>query len=311
MRGIILSVITVILLAYGVRGLLYYGARQHTSGEYDKLNTIFLRSNDYDLLYLGSSRAESHFQPQLIDSITGLRSYNAGLEGSGMPMIYSTLKAYLHHSRAPRFIVLNVDLHVPDVDNSLVYRFPRYFPYLSNPELYKGLCKRDGRFPYFRWIPFYSMPFYNDKYLNASVRGIAGIKGKTDAAWVKGYAPVPPELAIDLDTVKYLPYTAQPDKLFFQSIDSILALCKIKNIKPVFVISPIYHRHIASLADREKLFEMLETKAVAAGVPLLSYLSDSLSYQKQMFIDTDHLSAAGSRSFSMRFALDLKQYLAR
>lgn len=309
MRRIILSVIAVIVLAYAARELLYYGARQNKIGEYNKLNTMFLDSNRYEAIFIGSSRAESHFNPHIIDSITGLNSYNCGLEGATMPFIYSALKAYLVHSEPPRYAILNMDYYVQKENYDRVHRFPRYFPYLSNHELYKGLEERDCRFPYFRWIAFYSMTYYNQKYLNASVRGLTGYQSDFDQGYVQGYAPLPPGPQIMLDTADYSPYTASPAPIFYQSLDSLIQLCKQKNIQLIFACSPLYYRKLNALQNRKELLDRIGQVARANDIPFIDQNFDEIASQKELFNDPYHLNRYGSRLFSLKFAVALEQYL--
>lgn len=311
LRGLALSVLITVLLAYIAREVLYAGARSHERGLYQKLNTIFLQSNSYDMIFLGSSRAESHFDPEVIDSITGLQSYNAGLEGASMAFVHTAFKAYLHKSEAPRFAVLNVDLHSPGINYDTVHHFPRYFPYLSNPELYKGLASRDKRFALFRWIPFYSMPYYSAKYLNASLRGLAGAGGPLDTGWVQGFVPLGPAQTVPLDTFAYGSYSVSLPPVFFESLDSIAALCKRKSISLVMVLSPVYHRQVHALENRLQLTRKLREYAAKEGIPLIDHFETPVSYRPGLFADPDHLNSMGSRIFSRIAGAELRQYISR
>ena len=107
----LIQVIVAILLVVLAREVVYIGIRNNKIGEYDKLNTIFLKENNFDLLFIGSSRTESHYNPGIFDSITGLSSYNIGLEAASSRMIKGELLAYLEHSEAPKYVVINIDFH--------------------------------------------------------------------------------------------------------------------------------------------------------------------------------------------------------
>ena len=58
MKRALLSVLISLLLLYIVRELEYQGVRRNESGEFAKLRETFLEPQDYDLIYIGSSRAE-------------------------------------------------------------------------------------------------------------------------------------------------------------------------------------------------------------------------------------------------------------
>src|SRR4051812_41780984 len=109
-RPLIFILISITLL-YVVRAIEYTGIRKNEKGEFAKLRVAFEEKNNFDILIIGSSRAECGFYSPLIDSLTGLHSYNIGMTGAAMPFIRSTLEAYLENSKAPRYVILNLDLH--------------------------------------------------------------------------------------------------------------------------------------------------------------------------------------------------------
>jgi hypothetical protein len=58
-------------------------SKKTNKGVFNKYNELFLKQgNTYDVLFLGSSRAEMHFNPKVFDEITGLNSYNMGMSGA-------------------------------------------------------------------------------------------------------------------------------------------------------------------------------------------------------------------------------------
>ena len=299
-------ILITIILSYLIRDLIYVGIRKNTMGEYDKLNTIFQKQNHYDMLFMGSSRAESHFNPQIIDSIIHTDSYNIGLAGITTPLALACLESYLIHSSMPKYVVLNIDFHSFTGNEDTIYRFPKYFPYLSNNLLYEKLKEKDKRFYWFKWIPFYSMPFFSDKYLDASFRGYLGLRNESDKLYVKGYVPVSYEYAKDADTLGYYYYDhmLMPKEEVFQSIDSIIGVCRKNAIQLVWVISPVYHKLTESVINRNELLHRLKEVAKSNNIVLFDYTYDSLCYNKYLFNDPGHLNEKGSRSFSVKFAQD-------
>ncbi|HTF02633.1 MAG TPA: hypothetical protein VK826_01355, partial [Bacteroidia bacterium] len=149
MKRALLYVFLAIVLLYAVRALLYEGLHRTKSGEFAKLRTVFEEKNNFDVIIIGSSRAECQFYNPIIDSVTGLSSYNLGMTGATMPLIAATLEAYLENSEPPKYVVLNIDLHSLSDNTDTVYLFPRYFAFLDNEKLYEGLVARDKRFLYF------------------------------------------------------------------------------------------------------------------------------------------------------------------
>lgn len=309
-RALVYTVIA-ILLAYAVRELEYYGIRRSKHGLFAKYNTCFVEKNNYNLLVIGSSRAESHFRPDLLDSATGLNSYNAGMPGATMPFIEGTLEAWLENSAPPEHLILNVDYHRFNASEDTIRQFPGYFPYMSNHALYAKFSERDKRFPWFRWVPFYSMPYFNARYLDNSIRGYLDIPGKYDTTYIKGYTPIPVPAPYDLDTVAYPRYSSCLQPASWKSLQHIIAICKEKNIRLVLVLSPMYHRLTESITNEPQLVAELKAICGKNGLACFDYSLIPMCYDKRYFSDEDHLNRDGALVFSRMFCRDFVQYLAR
>lgn len=308
MKKYILYFIASIVLTYVVRELFYVGIRKNQIGEYKKLNTIFSEVNHFENIIIGSSRSESHFNPDIIKQQTGLTTYNMGMEGEFMPLILGILQSYLEKNKPPQRVFLNVDVH-PYTGEIVVNRFPRFFAYLSKKPLYEALQKTDNRFWAFKYIPFYSMPYFNHKYLNASLRGFAGIASEFDKSFVQGYVPIPDDMYTDVDTFDYTPFQSLPQAIIFSSLDSIIGVCAKQNIKLYFVVTPMYYKGYKAVANGESLLNKFKNIALQHNIPFLDYSRDSICVDKNNFADPYHLNKKGAEGFTRRFCADLKQYL--
>ncbi len=311
MKRVLICLLLLLLFAYGAREALYMGVRMNKTGEYGKLNTIFLEHNTYDCLIIGSSRAESHFNTRIIDSIIGLNSFNAGLEGATMPFILGSLEAYLEHSDAPKYVILNLDIHSFSDNNDTIHRFPRYFPYLGNKKLYECLSERDHRFPWFKNIPFYSLPYFSDRYLDASARGYLSKPNEFDRSVYKGYAPVPAKMQQDVDTIKYKPFSSKPPEIVKKSLDRIFYICETKKSKLILVISPLYYKETQSIVNKDEIMDWLNKGCAEADLQLMNYVSSEICQDKEFFADPNHLNKPGSESFSRSFSVDVLKYLTK
>lgn len=309
MKRSILYILAAILLTYVVRELEYFGIRKSKQGKFEKLNTCFNKKNNFDLLIIGSSRAESHFRPDIIDSTTGLNSYNAGMVGATFPFIEGTLEAYLENSSAPKYVVLNIDYHMFVASDDSIRYFPSYFPFLSNEALYSKFSERDKRFIAFKWIPFYSMPYFGTKYLNNSLRGFFDIPGKYDSTYIKGYTPIPIADPKDMDTVSIKPYRPWLKNTSWKSLQNIISLCRSKNIKLILVISPLYHRLSEAILNENEIIQNLESIAKKENCVFMNLVHLPITFEKNRFSDLDHLNRLGALEFSRIFAHDLTQYI--
>lgn len=308
MKKILLYFVITLVSIYTVREIIYIGVRKNKIGEYDKLNTIFLKVSDFENIIIGSSRSESHFNPNIIKKETGLFTYNMGMEGEFMPLILGILNSYLEKNKPPKRIFLNIDIH-PYTGEIVVNRFPRFFPYLSKAPLYRALNETDKRFWAFKHIPFYSMPFFNHKYLNASLRGYTGIISEFDKTFIDGYVPIPQNMYTDVDTFNYTSFSSVPQPVIYSSLNSIINICDSKNIKLFFVVTPMYQKGYAAVSNGTQLLHEFKNIAANHNIPFLDYSQDSICLDKNNFADPYHLNKSGAEAFSHKFSRDIKQYM--
>lgn len=299
-----------IALTYVIRELLYIGIRKNKGGEFDKLNTAFVKTNDYDILIIGSSRAECQFYPPIIDSATGLRSYNIGMTGAVMPFIAASLDAYLENSAPPKYVILNLDLHSLGDATDTVYKFPRYFAYLNNTELYKGLAQCDSRFTAFRWISVYSMPYFGTKYLSNSLHGWMNIRTDYDADYVQGFAPsIPDYKTSQMDTMRLIQTNATPSDNIVAALDHIREVCDSNNVQLLFAISPLFYRQEDAAIGYEKSKSIIKSYAESYDLIWIDMDQDSIRFRSAFYSDPAHLNKQGAMVFSRHFCEAIRQYI--
>lgn len=284
-------------LLFVYRIFLYKGIRKNKSGIYNKYNELFLKEgNTYDVLFIGSSRAEMHYDPKIFDSITGLNSYNMGISGASPKISLALLKTYCLQHQKPKYIVCNTDYFSLQNDTDRLNDFPRYFPYLKNKNLRKELQKMDNRFNSFHYNPLHSLPYTQIDYLSASLHGWLGIPGKYDTLMYKGFQTSFTNQFNDSDT--------QKPKYSFISIknrkyiDSLILFTKENNIHLTFVTSPAYGGGERYVFNKTELVNQLKNISFINHIPYLNY-TDSLVYRNPMlYADFLHLNRQGASIFS-------------
>ena len=306
-KKLLLHTIVFISLLYIARFLLHQGLRENEEGIFKKFNTIFLQSNDFNNLFIGSSRAECHFNPSVFDSICGFDSYNLGVSGSNNAFTYGILKSYLWKSKAPNQVIFNLDFHFSHESSDTIYEFPRFFPYLSNPVLYEELKKRDSRFFLFHYFPFLSLPQMNDKYLNWSLRGFLKMPSTYDKSGLKGNLKIIPLEYKNLDSIKLKSYQAFLLKENLDYLDSIINLTKKMNSRLIIVVSPTYIDGIRRIKNFEEHLSLFSDLAKERGIPFMDYSRDSICYQKEYFADYYHMKEVGCDTFSIKLSNDFKR----
>lgn len=310
MKRALIYALFALALTYVIRELLYIGIRKNKGGEFDKLNTAFVKTNDYDILIIGSSRAECQFYPPVIDSATGLRSYNIGMTGAVMPFIAASLEAYLENSAPPKYVILNLDLHSLGDATDTVYKFPRYFAYLDNRKLYEGLTACDSRFPAFRWTSLYSMPYFGTKYLSNSLHGWLGVPTKYDTEYISGFAPCKPDPRMgSADSIELIQTHAKPSQEIIDALENILKTCKKHNIRLILTVSPLFYRQEEAALSYSSSKEQISGFATKNQLPWIDLGHDSIRFRSEYYGDPAHLNKQGAIIFTRRFCSELQQYL--
>lgn len=89
-----------------------------------KQNYVMSGRDKYDLLFIGSSRSNHHYDTSYITDSLKLKSFNAGEDGRGLTYQYPELYAYLT-CHTPDVIVLDV---LPNLDGEWKNRIAMLYP---------------------------------------------------------------------------------------------------------------------------------------------------------------------------------------
>lgn len=296
-------------MLFAYRAFLYKGIRKNKQGVFNKYNELFLKEgNQYNVLFLGSSRAEMHFNPKIFDSITGLNSYNMGISGASPKISLSLLKTYCKQHQKPTFIVFNVDYFSLQNDTDRLNDFPRYFPYLSNTHLKNELNQLDNRFNSFYCNPLHSLPYTQIGYLSASLHGWLSITGKYDTLMYKGFQTSEiKKIFIEKESTPIHSFISAKNR---QYIDSLILYTKTNQMKLLLVTSPIYGEGSYKVNNKTILSNQLKNISLINHIPYFDY-TDSVAFnEKILFADYLHLNRKGAYKFTSNFSFAFHNNLA-
>jgi hypothetical protein len=288
---------------YGLRELHYEGLLRQDEGFYGKFKTIFLKKNSYNLLFLGSSRVEMHYDPQIIDSICGSNSYNLGTKGATPRVAWAVLKAYLSKSAVPSAIVYDVDYHFLKYQSEEVKEFNNYFPFLNNKILLEEFSKIDPRMRHFYMNPYYSWPYTGLKNISTSLHGWTGVPNKTDSLYYKGFLK-----ESFLPELKFKP--ARPAHSWFHPterayLDSVIQYCKKNSVQLHLLTSPMFAGGRLDVKNKDQIVQQLKNMASANGLRYYDLSSLPFCDRRGLFTDHFHMNRRGAREFSLYLARSL------
>jgi hypothetical protein len=309
-KKILLYFFVFLSFLYLYREILYVGIRKNEYGIFRKFNEIFLcNKQSYDLLFLGSSRSEMHFNPKIIEEKTKLNSYNLGVSGATPRISNALFNAYLENNKSPKYIILNVDYFWLNTDEDILNYFPRYFPYLGNQTLSRELNKIDNRFNSFYYNPFYSIPYTQATYFSASLHGWLGIIGKYDSLSYKGFQTS--ELIKNDTTELPEPIISFISKKNKNDLSKLISFIKSRKIKLILVTSPIFGNGNFQVKNKKKLINEIEEIAYQYQIPYFNF-TDSLNYNDlNLYSDYTHLNRFGANMFTTSISVILEKIIKK
>ncbi len=239
-----------------------------------------------DIIIMGSSRAERHYNALMIEDSLGMSCYNCGVAGNGIILDYGRLMM-IKERHDPCIIICDInpsfDLWENDNHTYLGWLKSRYdrhgvadiFYSIDKTEKYKMISR---------------MYRYNSKFLQNVFVYLTKISYD---GGIKGFRPIDEEF----DSMKVLNdedgdnRDYKFDSLKIRYINDFIKLSK--GAKLVFVISPVWY------GMDTKSFEPLEAICRVNNIPLLDY-SNSPKYvhNNQYFKDGTHLNARGANEFT-------------
>lgn len=307
----------IILLMYGMNAMINSGLRRIKTDQFGVSNRIVEGNINADIIITGSSRAVSHYDPRIIQSITGLSAFNIGRNGSQTDMQLAVLKTYLKHNRKPRIVLHNLDAF-SFVMTREVYDPGQYMPYLGENDIYDALRKINPEV----WWKCKYLPLYgyvaDDMRLDWTL-GPLGICGWSPRErFFQGFNPRTGKWTEDFAKFQ----EANPDGVSFQIqpagvqvMEDLIHVCRENGIVLIFVYSPEY-RGVQSLTrNRLDIFNEFQKLSENNGVLLWNFSDWEYADNTEFFMNSQHLNAEGAEIFSAdlsrRLAGELPQLHAR
>lgn len=263
--------------------------------------------NSLDILFLGSSHFLSGIDPAIIDSVSGMNSYNMARVGLRPASAYILLQEVLQKQR-PEYVVLDI--------------FHRTFIGSGYNHLYDfGYVRYDSGKVDFALTNFslaentrllFPTYLYRSNFPKAGpLLGLNKKKANWRELHYKGYIAHPETVPLaNLEENEFLNYRFDPsdiDPSSLQYLEKLVALCKEHHIKLRWVTTPIPDICLEGIQNNEQINDYFNLLSDQADIPYLNYndpvrkralgLSDSSDYS-----DDDHLNVSGARKLSIDIA---------
>lgn len=293
-----LSIISLYAFAY----MVDTGLRKSRNAYFASWNDLYNSKINANLLIMGSSRAEFHISPKILDSLLILNSYNLGLSAWHFDMQYARFRMYLQHNRKPKYIIHNVDVYgfSKRVD---VADYPQFLPYINDTILQNVTHQHKGEFDIYQQnIPLFK--YKNQQKL--AFEGFLGFVGFSNlydtTSKYKGYQGNDYAWNKDFESFKKrFPKgaTYRFDKEVKHQFEEYLAFCQRENIKVILVYAPEYYEVQPYYKNKSELINLCRESVKKYDCQFLDYSKNSLCYNRTNFYNSQHLNRKGAELFSL------------
>ena len=250
--------------------------------------TSVIDSTNSEILIFGSSRACHSYIPEIIENRLHYTCYNAGRDGNFVLYNYALFKS-ITKRYSPRIIFF--DIRPYDIEY-MPYEYDRLsvlLPYYdSHPEI-RDIINLRGPFEKLKHVS--SVYPYNSLALQI-LRGNLSVS-KSGEPDYKGYIPLHKVLDNqELKSWNIIDCNADPNKL--SALKDMISLCREKNIRLIFVYSPIWVR-----MEDSKCNNIIPSLCAAEGIEYIDISNDpAFMKNPQYFEDLTHVNDEGAKIFT-------------
>ena len=298
MRKLILKILLfVVILLIPLCVADYFKTKEYRSKDYYPFSTwndIVDGKLNSDTWILGSSRAWVQYNPQILDSILDISSYNLGCNAEFInPEIqcYEIARAF---NKKPKYII--IDLFCNSMTMELTPRCKFYYtPYSYKKKIRKIIRNNKNISWKYLYIPYY-------RYSECSGGEVYFTESK--AYPKKGYAPN--DILWDgteLEKTDSVVYNAEKEAIAY--LDNFIKKEQNDSITIILIHSPFYRKGFEKIINYENMMTMFQNLADRNNIPFLDYTNDPICYDTSYFYNAMHLNARGADIFSTKLAHDL------
>lgn len=269
------------------------------SGDPRKINYA-IRECNADVLIMGSSRANHHYNPQILSDSLGLSCYNLGIDGSGV-ILMDGFYRLITQRYVPKLIIYELTPSFDVYQNSADANNTRYLAQLK--PYYREACLKqlfdaiDGRERMKLCSGLYR---YNTSCFNL----FRSFIGHVDIE-ANGFLPLKGEMSdfkpFEVDTDSII------DSLKVKYFKHFIHDCKNNGTKLLFVVSPRFGA--TTSIEYQPLFDMCKQEECEV---LDYYCHPSFVSTKEFFNDSYHLNDVGAAEFTKTIATIIQSsYLSK
>jgi hypothetical protein len=294
------------VIAVALNAAINFGLKRITVSKFGALNRVMSGQVNADILINGSSRALSHYDPRILQNLTGRSAYNIGQNASQIDFELAFLKTYLDHNpKKPGLVIQNLDLFsFETTKKGELYDPGLYVPYMDDSNLYDFIRQKEPDAWKTRYLPLYGYAVEDMRF--TWVWGLlrcAGVQGPED--YYQGFNPRPATWNADFEHFRAgneggVSYRVEPEGI--HCLEELITLCKKNGIQIILVYSPEYCEMQKLETNRKEIMGKFHEISEQLKVPFWDYSDSSISSERNYFNNSEHLNVEGAEVFSQDLA---------
>ncbi len=245
-----------------------------------------LKDENYDVVILGSSRANNHFVSEMFHK-KGLKTFNYGISGSSLFEASLILKLMIERKFVIKNLILDADLNLR-TDRQSRSATSMFLPYIHTSEITKEHFRAQNDFNEIYYIPFYRYMKYETR-IGFREMFMNVIHKKTSDIDNLGYAKLDGvedgNMESDISSFKPLLHNK-----YYEEIKSI---CKKNKINFIAVMTPMC----------ENVVGMNYFDKVKKAYPEI-YNYENAVVENKYFSSCGHMNDSGARIFTAKIIKD-------
>ncbi|WP_348823492.1 hypothetical protein [Flavobacterium aestuarii] len=244
------------------------------------------KPRNYDVVILGSSRANNHFVSQLFED-RGLKTFNFGMSGGHLFEADLLLKLMVERHYKIKNVILEADLNLTN-DHRADGISSKFLPYLHDSKTIEQHFLTEEDFNYLYYIPFYRYIVFDPEIgFREVIKNIQ--KEKTSALENEGYYPLVKHKKGNMKN-NIASLNPLPHNKYYEEIKQI---CKENNINLIVVMTPMCE-NVAGMNYFDKVKKMY---------PEIHNYENAV-VENKYFSSCGHMNDTGARMFTARIIKD-------
>lgn len=257
-------------------------------GNYGKINESL--NTKAEIIIFGSSRAENHYNSEIISKQTNMTCMNTGIGGQSIYFNYALLASILQNNH-PKLIILDIAPNV--ITDSLSYQKLDFFnPYYGRNNYFNEILELSPNYSEYKFLSYTYR--YNSTIYYIFMSDIFGSDKMKN-----GFQPLNGQLDSSTFTPFNLNYNEKFDIMKKKYLNKFIALALKNKIKIICAISPTYKK----FDTNNRIINQVKDILSKYKLKLYDYSDSPLFYNHpQFFYNQLHLNKKGSDKFTFEIS---------